>query len=102
MRESQLVGQTVVVIGGSAGIGLETARIARAEGADVILTARDPDRLERAEREVGAQRTAAFDATDTASLATFFRDLSTIDHDGVSLLPLIDGTATAWRTDFLT
>src|SRR5262249_50075492 len=40
MRESQLVGQTVVVIGGSAGIGLETARIARAEGADVILTAR--------------------------------------------------------------
>ena len=80
MRESQLVGQTVVVIGGSAGIGLETARIARAEGADVILTARDPDRLERAEREVGAQRTAAFDATDTASLATFFRDLSTIDH----------------------
>ena len=80
MRESQLVGQTVVVIGGSAGIGLETARIARAEGADVILTARDPDRLERAGREVGAQRTAAFDATDTASLATFFRDLSTIDH----------------------
>ena len=80
MRESQLVGQTVVVIGGSAGIELETARIARAEGADVILTARDPDRLERAGREVGAQRTAAFDATDTASLATFFRDLSTIDH----------------------
>ena len=80
MRESQLVGQTVVVIGGSAGIGLETARIARAEGADVILTARDPDRLERAGREVGAQRTATFDATDTASLATFFRDLSTIDH----------------------
>jgi len=80
VRESQLVGQTVVVIGGSAGIGLETARIARAEGADVILTARDPDRLERAGREVGAQRTAAFDAIDTASLATFFRDLSTIDH----------------------
>jgi len=80
MRESQLVGQTVVVIGGSAGIGLETARIARSEGAEVILTARDPDRLERAGREVGAQRTAAFDATDTASLATFFRDLSTIDH----------------------
>src|SRR5262245_6603303 len=80
MRESQLVGQTVVVIGGSAGIGLETARIARAEGADVILTARDPDRLERAGREVDAQRTAAFDATDTASLATFFRALSTIDH----------------------
>src|SRR5215813_9037131 len=39
-REPALVGQTVVVIGGSAGIGLETARRARAEGADVILTGR--------------------------------------------------------------
>src|SRR5215469_2755823 len=37
-REPELPGQTVVVIGGSSGIGLETARRARAEGADVILT----------------------------------------------------------------
>jgi hypothetical protein len=44
-REPELLGQTVVVIGGSAGIGLETARRARAEGADVILTGRNPDRL---------------------------------------------------------
>jgi NAD(P)-dependent dehydrogenase (short-subunit alcohol dehydrogenase family) len=36
-REPELLGQTVVVIGGSAGIGLETARRARREGADVIL-----------------------------------------------------------------
>ena len=35
------------MIGGSAGIGLETARLARAEGADVILTGRNPERLER-------------------------------------------------------
>ena len=47
-REPGLLGQTVVVIGGSAGIGLETARRARAEGADVILTGRNPDRLEQA------------------------------------------------------
>ena len=45
---SELLGQTVVVIGGSAGIGLETARRARAEGAEVILTGRNPERLERA------------------------------------------------------
>ena len=42
MTTQALPGQTVVVIGGSAGIGLETARRARAEGADVILTGRDP------------------------------------------------------------
>ena len=42
-REPELLGQTVVVIGGSAGIGLETARRARAEGAKVILTGRNPE-----------------------------------------------------------
>ncbi|HYK31828.1 MAG TPA: SDR family oxidoreductase [Streptosporangiaceae bacterium] len=80
-REPELTGQTVVVIGGSAGIGLETARRAEAEGADVILTGRDPDRLKQAELEVGAKRSAAFDANDSASLERFFQDLPPpIDH----------------------
>src|SRR5262245_62538220 len=75
-----LAGQTVVVIGGSSGIGLETARRARAEGAQVILTARDPDRLQRVGLELGA-RIAAFDATDFERLGRFFDDLPTpIDH----------------------
>ena len=76
-----LAGQTVVVIGGSAGMGLETARLARAEGAEVILAARDPERLERAAAEVGAAGTAAFDATDPAALDRFFAGLpEQIDH----------------------
>ena len=80
-REPELAGQTVVVIGGSAGIGLETARRARAEGADVILTGRNPDRLKQAALELGAQRTAAFDATDPAALDGFFPDLpEAINH----------------------
>ena len=80
-RRPQLDGQTVVVIGGSAGIGLETGRRARAEGADVVLTGRNPERLQQAAADVGAQRTAAFDASDTAALRKFFQDLPTpIDH----------------------
>jgi NAD(P)-dependent dehydrogenase (short-subunit alcohol dehydrogenase family) len=79
-REPELLGQTVLVIGGSAGIGLETARRARAEGAKLILTGRNPERLQRAARELGALSTAAFDATDPAALEQFFRDLPTIDH----------------------
>src|SRR5215467_6918030 len=76
----ELVGQTVVVIGGTSGIGLETARRARAEGAEVILTARDPERLRRVGEELGA-RTAAFDATDFGRLAKFFDELpKPIDH----------------------
>ena len=80
-RPPELLGQTVVLIGGSAGIGLETARRARAEGAEVILTARNPERLQEAAGEVGALRTAAFDANDPASLERFFRDVrAPIDH----------------------
>jgi len=80
-REPELRGQTVVVIGGSAGIGLETARRARAEGADVVLTGRNPDRLEDAATALGARSTASFDADDTAALEAFFGGLEgPIDH----------------------
>ena len=47
-RQPEPTRQTVVVIGGGADIVLETARRARAEGAGIILTGRNPDRLERA------------------------------------------------------
>jgi NAD(P)-dependent dehydrogenase (short-subunit alcohol dehydrogenase family) len=77
---SVLAGQTLVVIGGSSGIGLETARLARDQGAEVILTARDADRLNRVGRELGAS-TAAFDATDFERLERFFAELrKPIDH----------------------
>jgi NAD(P)-dependent dehydrogenase (short-subunit alcohol dehydrogenase family) len=80
-HEPALLGQTVVVIGGSAGIGLETARRARAEGARVILTARNAERLQQAASELDALSTAAFDANEPASLERFFRDLSApINH----------------------
>ena len=75
-----LLGQTVLVIGGSSGIGFETARLARARGADVILTARNPDRLHRVGLELGAS-IAAFDATDFDRLERFFDALpGPIDH----------------------
>ena len=96
---AELADQTVVLIGGSAGIGLETARRARAEGADVVLTGRDPERLERAAQDVGARSTAAFDATDAAALKRFFDELpDPIDHvlitgPGPTYVPLLDMTA---------
>src|SRR3982750_2756877 len=80
-RGPELAGQTVVVIGGSAGIGFETARRARAEGAAVVITGRDPERLEQAALDLEAQRTATFDAHDADALAGFFDSLSTpVDH----------------------
>ena len=79
-RGQNLLGQTVVVIGGSSGIGLETARLAHDKGADVIITARNPDRLRSVGLELGAS-VAAFDAIDFDRLAEFFDTLSKpIDH----------------------
>jgi NAD(P)-dependent dehydrogenase (short-subunit alcohol dehydrogenase family) len=81
VTRAELAGQKVVVIGGSSGIGLETARQARSEGADVIVAGRDPQRLERAARELGALSSAAFDATNFDQLNKFFDGLPTpIDH----------------------
>jgi len=95
-REPRLEGQTVVLLGGSAGIGLETARLARAEGAEVILVGRNRERLERAAKEVDAQSTAAFDATDFDALERFFEGLpGPVDHvlvtaGGPSYAPLAE------------
>jgi NADP-dependent 3-hydroxy acid dehydrogenase YdfG len=74
-REPELPGQIVVTIGGSAGIGLETARSARAEGTEVILTGRNPERLERADRFMpGLLRLTDSQVTTTgAILATYTR-----------------------------
>ena len=79
-REPQLAGQTLLVIGGSSGIGLEAARRARAEGAELIITARHPERVYRVGLEL-AGSIAAFDATDFDRVGRFFKELSrTIDH----------------------
>ncbi len=57
--QPELVGHTVVVIGGSSGIELETARRTRTEGASVVLTGQDPARRKRAGDEVDALSTGA-------------------------------------------
>jgi NAD(P)-dependent dehydrogenase (short-subunit alcohol dehydrogenase family) len=78
---NELQGQTVVVIGGSSGIGLETARQARAAGAEVVLTARSPERLASVAGELQVRQTAAFDAADMGRLEQFFKDLpGPVDH----------------------
>jgi NAD(P)-dependent dehydrogenase (short-subunit alcohol dehydrogenase family) len=80
-RAPELLGQTVVVVGGTSGIGLETARRARAEGAEVILTGRNPERLQQAAKDLGARSFAAFDAFEPAALDKFFGELPhPVDH----------------------
>jgi NAD(P)-dependent dehydrogenase (short-subunit alcohol dehydrogenase family) len=98
----EFAGQTLVVIGGSSGIGLETARRARERGAGVIITARNADRLSKAGLELGA-RIAAFDATNFERLKRFFDGLrEPIDHvlvtaPGRGSAPLAEGDVEAAR-----
>ena len=70
-----LAGQTIVIIGGSSGIGFETARLAGTEGADVVITGRNPERLQRAALELNARSSFSFDATDFDRLGRFFDEL---------------------------
>src|SRR5439155_25229583 len=82
---NSLAGQIVVVIGGSSGIGLETARQARSAGAELIVTGRDPERLDRAGREIAGLSTATLDLNDAAELERFFSGLpAQLDHVLVS------------------
>ncbi|WP_377266866.1 SDR family oxidoreductase [Peterkaempfera sp. SMS 1(5)a] len=77
----ELAGQTVVVVGGSAGIGLETARQVRAAGGELVLVARNAERLKQVAEELNPLRTAAFDAQDTERLERFLKELpGQVDH----------------------
>ncbi|MFC4033283.1 SDR family oxidoreductase [Streptomyces polygonati] len=80
-RPAGIAGQTVVVIGASAGIGRETARQVRAGGGQVVLVGRNAERLQDAARELEPVATAAFDAGDTGRLLRFFEELpGPVDH----------------------
>lgn len=50
--ELELAGREALVVGGSAGIGLATARLLAAEGASVTIASRDPARLKEAAADV--------------------------------------------------
>ena len=70
---------SVVVVGGSSGIGLEISRYFADLGEDVALTSRDPDRAARVAGEVGA-RGLALDLAEPATIAGAFAGVERVDH----------------------
>jgi NAD(P)-dependent dehydrogenase (short-subunit alcohol dehydrogenase family) len=80
-RISDLDGQTVVIIGGSSGIGLATARLVVAQGGSVVLGSRTQAKVEDAVETLGPRATGrTVDATSPESLAEFFEPLGAVDH----------------------
>lgn len=68
----------VVIMGGTAGIGLATARALRADGAEVVVTGRNEERLAAAAAEgLTAER---LDGTDEDAVAAFFERTGGFEH----------------------
>ena len=76
-----LQGSRVIIVGGSSGLGLATARVALTRGAQVAVTGRSPERLRAVQSELGeGLKTAAVDALDEAAMQTFLQSRDGIDH----------------------
>jgi NAD(P)-dependent dehydrogenase (short-subunit alcohol dehydrogenase family) len=77
----KLNNQTIVVVGGSSGIGLATAKAAFAEGTSVIIVSRSQDRLDRARAQIGSGvRGVQADVEDEASVEAAFGEIGRFDH----------------------
>ena len=92
-----LNGRVCLVTGSTGGIGLATARLLAAEGARVVVTGRDPERVERARAESGAEAGVAADlgepgAPEAAVAAA--RELGALDC-------LVNNVGVAYDADFL-
>ena len=73
--------QHIVVVGGSSGIGLATARLLLSQGEEVTITGRSPDRLAAAKSSLGPEsRAVRMDAADAPSLPGAFAAIGPIDH----------------------
>lgn len=85
-----LAGQKVVVVGGSSGIGLSTAELAKREGAEVIVASRNAERLKAAADKIGATAIVA-DVTGDDSIVSLFRNAGAVDHVVVTAAQLKSG-----------
>jgi NAD(P)-dependent dehydrogenase (short-subunit alcohol dehydrogenase family) len=85
-----LAGKKVVVVGGSSGIGLSTAELARKEGAEVIIASRNAERLKAAADRIGATAIPT-DVTNDDSVVNLFRASGPVDHVVVTAAQLRSG-----------
>jgi NAD(P)-dependent dehydrogenase (short-subunit alcohol dehydrogenase family) len=85
-----LAGKKVVVVGGSSGIGLSTAEMAKREGADVIVASRNVERLDNVADKLNAIAIPT-DVTSDESVAKLFRSCGPVDHVVITAAQLRTG-----------
>jgi NAD(P)-dependent dehydrogenase (short-subunit alcohol dehydrogenase family) len=95
----QITNKTVVIIGGSSGIGLATAQAAWSEGAQIVITGRSKERLIAAREKLGGRvRTVTLDSADEEGTIALFGQLEQVDHIFVSAATVTFGKGLAGDT----
>lgn len=79
-----LQGAHVVIVGGSSGMGLATARLAKEQGANVTIASRSSEKLRQAVRQLGNVRTVVVDIVNESDVQEIFRELDRVDHVFIS------------------
>lgn len=73
--------QKIIIVGGSSGIGLATAKAAVAARAKVTIAGRSGQKLEQAKQQInGPVETAILDLLQEAEIQTFFKLWGEVDH----------------------
>src|SRR5215470_12530932 len=85
-----LKGKKVAVVGGSSGIGLATAEMAKQEGADVIVASRNVGKLDAVAEKLNVVAIPA-DVTSDQSVVDLFRRTGPVDHVVVTAAQLKTG-----------
>jgi NAD(P)-dependent dehydrogenase (short-subunit alcohol dehydrogenase family) len=107
-----LTGKRAIVTGGSSGIGVETARVLAAAGAEVTIAVRNTAAGEQTAAEItastgNAAHVGLLDLADLASVAAFVGDWSgpldrLVNNAGVMALPELQLTPEGWELQFAT
>jgi NAD(P)-dependent dehydrogenase (short-subunit alcohol dehydrogenase family) len=97
-----LANKTIVILGGSSGIGLATAKAAMAEGARVVITGRSPERLDAARIALGGDvKMVSLDVADERGTRLLFDDLKSVDHLFITAATVMLGGGLAADTEKL-
>ena len=78
----------IVIIGGSSGIGLSLSEHLLAEGSEVVIASRSPEKLLAAKKKLNDEvSTYELDASDEKSVVNFFSDIGSFDHLVITIKP---------------
>lgn len=102
-----LGGKRIILLGGSSGIGLATAKAAAAEGAKVVIVSSNQQRIDQALTELPTGSEGyQVDLTNENRIASFFNQIGEFDHlvytagEGIKLSNLADTQLDEARTYF--